>query len=126
MKWNRMFWLKREVSQIKDEISELTVLSAMAMNGMPCGSSVSSPVELYYNRKAKLEAKLAKAERKVEEEKDRLEAMLESIEDDEVRVIATDRFLFCKTWETIGYENHMDRTTASKMLRKYFGKGEQY
>ena len=124
MKWNRLYWLKVRVKQIEDEIMELTVLSAVAMTGMPSGNSVASPVELYYNRLAKLEAKKAKAEQKVEDEKNRLEALIEGIEDEEVQAIAWDRLYYCKDWETIGREHNMDRTTASRRLHKYLGKDE--
>ena len=124
MKWNKLYWLKVRVQQIEDEIKELTVLSAVSISGMPSSNSVSSPVELYYNRLAKLEAKKAKAQQKVDEEEKRLESMIESIEDAEVQAIAWDRLYYCKDWETIGRERNMDRTTASKRLRKYLGKDD--
>ena len=124
MKWNKLFWLKRRLKQIEDEIMELTVLSAVAMNGMPSGNSVSSPVERYHDRKEKLEAEKAKAEQKVEDEKKRLKEMLENIEDEEIQTIAYDRLYYCKDWETIGRENCMERTTAYKKLRNYFERNE--
>ena len=125
MKWNKLFWLKRRVKQIEDEIKELTVLSAVDMNGMPSGNSVASPVEIYNAKKEKLEAEKAKAEQKMEDEKKRLKEMLESIEDEEIQTIAYDRLYYCKDWETIGRENCMERTTAYKKLKNYFGKDDK-
>ena len=119
---NKLYWLKKEVAQIEDQIKELTILSAFEMSGMPSGNSVSSPVEKFYARLDKLRTKLEKAKEKVVVEKERLESYIENIEDAEIRVLARARYLECKTWEVIGEENHMDRTTVSKKLRKHFGK----
>ena len=119
---NKLYWLKKEVTQIEDQIRELTILSAFEMSGMPSSNSVSSPVEKFYNRLDKLRTKLEKAKEKVVVEKERLESYIETIEDAEIRVLARARYLECKTWEVIGNENHMDRRTASRKLEKYFGK----
>ena len=124
MKWNKLYWLKREVKQIQAEIDSLTVLSAVDMSGTPHSNSVTSPVEIYHAKKAKLEAERDKAQAKVDAEAERLREMLNSIEDAEIRVLARARYLECKTWEVIGDENHMDRRTASRKLEKYFGKDD--
>ena len=95
------------------------------MSGMPSGGSVSSPVEQFYNRLDKLRTKLAKAKTKVVQETERLESYIETIGDPEIRVLARMRYIECKNWETIGKECNMERTTASKKLRKYLGKEER-
>ena len=122
---NKLYWLKKEVAQIENQIRELTILSAFEMSGMPSGNTVSSPVEQFYNRLDKLRTKLEKAKEKVVVEKERLESYIENIEDAEIRVLARARYLECKTWEVIGDENHMDRRTASRKLEKYFGKDDK-
>ena len=119
---NKLYWLKKEVTQIEDQIRELTILSAFEMSGMPSSNSVSSPVEKFYARLDKLRTKLDRAKEKVVVEKERLESYIENIEDAEIRVLARARYLECKTWEVIGDENHMHRTTVYKKLEKYFGK----
>lgn len=121
---NKLYWLKKEVTQIEEQIRELTILSAFEMSGMPSSNSVSSPVEKFYARLDKLRNKLEKAKEKVVEEKERLESYIENIEDAEIRVLARARYLECKTWEVIGDENHMDRATAYRKLKKYFGKDD--
>lgn len=121
---NKLYWLKKEVTQIENQIRELTILSAFEMSGMPSSNSVSSPVEKFYDRLDKLRTKLEKAKEKVVLEKERLESYIETIEDAEIRVLARARYLECKTWEVIGDENHMDRRTASRKLEKYFGKDD--
>lgn len=117
---NKLYWLKKEVAQIEDQIRELTILSAFEMSGMPSSNAVSSPVEKFYNRLDKLRTKLEKAKDKALEEKERLESYIENIEDAEIRVLAKARYLECKSFEVIGEENHMDRRTVSRKLEKYF------
>ena len=117
---NKLYWLKKEVTQIEDQIRELTILSAFEMSGMPSSNSVSSPVEKFYNRLDKLRSKLENAKEKVVVEKEWLESYIENIQDAEIRVLARARYLECKSWEVIGEENHMDRRTASRKLAKYF------
>jgi hypothetical protein len=117
---NKLYWLKRRVAQIENQIKELTILSAFEMSGMPSGNSVSSPVEQFYNRLDKLRKELIKAKEKVVKEIARLEMCLSSIEDEEIQTLAWARFVECKSWEQIGEENHMDRTTAYKKLKNYF------
>ena len=121
---NKLYWLKREVTQIENQIRELTILSAFEMSGMPSSNSVSSPVEQFYNRLDKLRTKLQKAKEKVVEEVERLESYIEGIEDEEIKVLAKARYVECKSWEVIGEENNMERTTASKKLRKYLERNE--
>ena len=119
---NKLFWLKKEIEQIEMQIKELTILSAMAMNGMPSGNSVSSPVEKFYARLEKLRTKLqAKLEEYITE-KEYIEDYIENIQDAEVRVIARKRFVDNKDFQTIGNEMFMDRTTAYRKLKNYIGK----
>ena len=121
---NKLYWLKKEIEQIEMQIKELTVLSAMAMNGMPSGNSVSSPVEKFYNRLEKLRNKLQAKLNEYITEKDRIEEYIENIEDPEIRVIARLRFIDNEDYQTIGNEMFMDRTTVYKKLKKYFEKDE--
>lgn len=119
---NKLYWLKKEIEQIEMQIKELTVLSAMAMNGMPSGNSVSSPVEKFYNRLEKLRNKLQAKLNEYVTEKERIEEYIENIEDPEIRVIARLRFIDNEDYQTIGNEMFMDRTTVYKKLKKYFEK----
>ncbi len=120
---NKLYWLKKDVEKIENQIKELTILSAFKMSGMPSSNSISSQVEKFYNRLDKLRGDLEKAKEKVVKEIERLESCLESIEDAEIRVLARSRYLECKSFEVIGEENHMDRRTVSRKLEKYFQQG---
>ena len=121
---NKLYWIKKEIEQIEERMKELTVLSAISFSGMPSGNAVSSPVERFNEKLDKLKRKLAikHAESLAEEEK--IERYIETIEDVEIRVLARARFIECKSWQQIGDENYMDRTTAYKKLNKYIKERE--
>lgn len=120
---NRLYWLKKEKKDIENQIEELTVLSAVAMNGMPSGSTVSSPVEKFCERLEKLKEKLQQKCDEILTETERIEAFIENIKEDDVRLIARKRFIENKTFQVIGDELYMARTTAYEKLKKYIGKG---
>ena len=96
----------------------------MAMNGMPSGNSVSSPVERFYDRLEKLRKKLQAKLNEYITEKEHIEEYIENIEDPEIRVIARLRFIDNEDYQTIGNEMFMDRTTVYKKLKKYFERNE--
>ena len=121
---NKLYWLKKEIEQLEMQIKELTILSAMAMSGMPSGNTVSSPVEKFYDRLDKLRTKLQAKLNEYVNEKERIEEYIENIEDAEIRVIARLRFIDNKDFQTIGNDMFMDRTTAYKKLKKYFERNE--
>ena len=116
---NKLYWIKKEIEQIEERMKELTVLSAVSFSGMPSGNAVSSPVEKFNERLDKLKRKLAIKHAESLEEEERLEKYIDTIEDVEIRVLARARFIECKSWQKIGDENYMDRTTAYKKLNKY-------
>ena len=118
-KLNTLYWLKHEKTQIENQIKELTVLSAVAMSGMPSGSTVSSPVERFNERLEQLKDKLQRKCAEILTETERIEAYIENIEDVEVRVIARKRFIENKTFQTIGDELYLDKSTAYKKLDRY-------
>ena len=121
-KLNTLYWLKKERIQIENQIKELTVLSAVSMSGMPSGSTVSSPVEQFNIRLEQLKEKLQRKCAEILAETERIEAYIENITDADVRVIARKRFIENKTFQTIGDEMYIDKTTAYKKLKRYFDK----
>lgn len=116
---NKLYWIKKEIKKIENQIKELTFLSSVSLDGMPKGSGTSSPVERLYERLEKLKYKLATKREKYIAEQERLEDFLETIDDAEVRVYARGRFIEHKSFEQIGNENYVDRTTVSKKLKDY-------
>ena len=116
---NRLYWLKKEIKEIENQIKELTVLSATAMSGMPSSKKVSSPVERFVLRMERLKEKMAQKYDELLAETERIEEYIEGIEDVEVRLIARKRFIEHKDYQTIGDEMFIDRTTAAKKLKRY-------
>lgn len=116
---NRLYWLKKEIAQIENQIKELTVLSANSMDSMPKGGEVSSSVERFYDKLERLKTKLQNKMEEYINEKESIEEYIETIEDAEIRVIARARYVENKTFEQIGKELHMDRTTAYKKLKRH-------
>lgn len=121
---NKLYWIKKEIVQLENQIKELTVLSAVSIDGVSGGNTVKSPVERFYDRLEKLKTKLAVKHAESLAEQERLEEFIETIEDDEIRVLARGRFIECKSYEQIGYENYIDRTTVSKKLRHYIERND--
>ena len=123
-KLNRLYWLKKEKAQIENQIKELTVLSAVSMNGMPSGNNVSSPIERFSVRLEQLKEKLQRKCADILTETERIETYIENIEDAEIRVIARMRFIENKTFQVIGDELYIDKSTAYKKLDKYLERVE--
>ena len=119
-KINTLYWLKQEKAQIENQIKELTVLSAVSMSGMPSGSNISSPVERFNIRLEQLKEKLQKKCAEILEETERIEEYIENIEDADIRVMARMRFIENKTFQTIGDELYVDKSTAYKKLKQFF------
>ena len=116
---NKLYYLKIDIENIKEEIMSLPVISSPQITGMPRGSGVSNPIEQYYIKKEALVEKLNQKIEKYTEELIRVEGILERIEDPEVRAIARMRFVQNMKWEEIGDKMYMERTTVSKKLRRY-------
>ena len=120
---NKIYWLRREIDQITDQIKSLTIMcGGTSYSGMPSGSNNnSSPIERYVLRKEKLLEKLQSKFDELLAEIQRIEDVIEGIDDVEIRLIARKRFIENKDWQIIGDEMYMDRTTVSRKIKKYFG-----
>ena len=135
---NKLYWLKvdierltKEIAKIEQEIASLPTISSPQITGMPHGTDVNNPIEKYYLKKSELEDKLKQRRDLLEDkmikcvdEKNRLENILEQVEDPVIKEMAVMRFVDCKSWEEIGEATNYDRTSCAKKLRKYFEKGE--
>ena len=116
---NKLYYLKIDIENIKDEIKSLPIISSPSMSGMPHGSDLSSPVESYCLKKEKLLEKLNAKIEKYTEELIRIEEIIDNIEDVEIRAIARMRFIQCMKWEDIGEKIYLDRTNCARKLKKY-------
>lgn len=115
---NKLYYLKIDIENIKDEIKSLPIISSPQTNGMPHGSGVSKTVEMYLLKKEALIEKLNQKIEKYTSELVRIEDIIDKIEDIELRAIARMRYIQNMKWEDIGEKVHLERTTCAKKLKK--------
>ncbi len=116
---NKLYYLKIDIENIKEEIKNLPTISSPQLTGMPHGTEANNQIESYYFKKEKLLEKLNAKIEKYTEELLRIEDIISTIDDEEVRAIARMRFVQCMKWEDIGERVHLERTTCAKKLKKY-------
>ena len=116
---NKLYYLKIDIENIKEEIRSLPTISSPLITGMPHGTDVSNPLEKYLLKKEALIEKLNQKIEKYTDELIRIEEVIERIDDPEIRAIARMRFIQNMKWEDIGEKMYLERTTCSKKLRKY-------
>lgn len=116
---NKLYYLKLDIENIKEEIKNIPTISSPQITGMPHGTDVSNPIENYFLKKEALMEKLNQKIEKYTEELIRIEGIIDGIDDEEVRAIARMRFVQCLKWEEIGERVHLERTTCAKKLKKY-------
>ena len=116
---NKLYYLKLDIENIKDEIKSLPIISSPSMSGMPHGTDISSPVMSYVLKKEALIEKLNSKIEKYTEELIRIEDVIDKIDDVEIKAIARMRFIQNMRWEDIADKIHLERTTCSKKLKKH-------
>lgn len=119
-KLNKLYYLKIEIKELKEEIENLSEISSPSLSGMPHSGKLSNPPEQYFLKKESLLKKLNKKLEKYIDELEKVETLIDEIEDAEVRVIARMRFIDCCKWREIARKVHLDRSVCSRKLDKYF------
>ena len=116
---NRLYYIKKEIEAIKQEIKSIPELSGIELNGMPHSNNVSDPIATYLIKKEKLIEKLNRKINLYLDELIRIENIIDQIDDIEIRAIARMRFIQNMQWEDIGKQVHLDRKVCSRKVRKY-------
>lgn len=116
---NKLYYIKIDIENIKKEIESIPTISSPQLTGMPHGSGISNPVVSYVIKKEELIERLNQKIAKYTEELARIENIIDSIDDIEIRTIARMRFVLCLSWEEIGERVHLDRTNCARKLKKY-------
>lgn len=114
---SRYFWLKKEVKLLEDQLKEFgDGVSAISYEEKVGSSGLSISIQ---EKRTLIIEKLINARLTALEEYIKIETYINKVEDTEIRSIMILRFQELKSWEQIGDELHMDRTSVSKKLRRY-------
>lgn len=116
---NRIYYLKIEIDEIKEEIESISELSSSKISGMPHGTKRSDPTQEHLLKKQKLIDKLNKKLKKYIDELNRMEEIIDNVEDAQIRVIMRMRFIECKKWHIIERAVHLDRSACYRKIQKY-------
>lgn len=115
---NKYYWLKKEIEDIENRLIEFgDGVSGIQYKEINVVSS--HKVISIQDKRMELVNKLLEARVSALEEYIKIESFIETIDDSKIRQIMRYRFLDLKDWYRIGELMNCDRTTASKMLRKY-------
>ena len=117
---NKLYYIKKDIEELKEEIKNIPEISGLNMSGMPHTNNISDPVYNLMQKREKLITKLYKKIEKYYDELIRIEGILDEVEDIEIKTMARMRFINNMKWEEIGDKLNYDRTTCSKKVREYF------
>lgn len=116
---NKLYYLKLEIDDLRDEIDNIPEISSTQLTGMPHSNSISDPVWQLQLKKQKLVERLSRKIERYIDELTRIEDIIDKIEDAEIRAIARMRFVQNLKWEDIGRELDYDRSVCYRKLNKY-------
>ena len=122
---NSIYYINKEIEHIQREFYDLKTKNFYKSNvltGMPKGNSEHDIFSDYAEDMKTLEDMLHYNLKKLQMERKKMEEFLSSIEDTELRLIIRLRAVNNMSWEEIGAQLKMDRTTASKKFYKFFRK----
>ncbi len=120
---NSIYYINKEIEQIQRELYDLKTRNFYKSNvltGMPKGNSEHDIFSDYAEDIKTLEDMLHYNLKKLQMERKKMEEFLSSIEDAELRLIIRLRTINNMSWEEIGVELRMHRTTVSKKFYKFF------
>ena len=124
-KLNKLYYIKKNIKALEEELAELNNLGSAPLNDMPkANGKVSNPTELFAIRKNRILEKLTKEYVNYLTEYEKIDGFIDSIEDEEVKLIARLRFIKQKNWfdiaEEISPEERITHwTTPRKKLNRY-------
>lgn len=116
---NSLYWLTKRIKKLEWRLGELQIETGVKITGMPHSPNPSDPVLNIVERREKLIAEYIEAQSDAYEAETRIRAYIDSVDDEEVKLIMEMRFLYMMSWFDIGEELNLERTTAAKKMRKY-------
>lgn len=119
---SQIYYINKEIQSLQLELAELKQKNFYKPNiitDMPKGGDKDINLE-YINAVMELEDLINYSLRKLRYERKKIDDFLESIDDDELRLIMRLRSVNNMSWEKIGEEVGKDRRTVSKKFYNYF------
>jgi len=124
---SQLYYLNREIEQIKNRIAELECIatsSTSRITGMPHASGISEKVGKYAAEIADLKELLDLNLKKCFYELNRLNRYIESIEDSQMRMIMSLRYINGLSWQQVAfsigeYDEQYPRRKHNAYLKKY-------
>lgn len=121
---SKYYHLSMEIKDLEEQINELmnSLIGSPILTGMPHGSGTGNPVEqkatLLLNLKNKLEKRRSEALKKLT----KIELYIASMEESDVRLIFTKRYIQFKQWEDIAKEMCMSESSVFRRHREQLKK----
>lgn len=123
-----LIYIQARIVKINERIAELEDedgLGAVNMDGMPHGTTPGKPVERMALARAALHERLLYLKASLAEKELAIREYIESVEQEDIKLIMELRFIDGKNWQDIAVEweerteKYIDRTTLAKKVRKY-------
>ena len=124
-------FIKARIEKVEERIAELEQengLGSVNLDGMPHGSTPGDPVARMAIARASLHEHLTKLLAELKEKERKIREFIDSVENEEVKLIIEWRFIDLLDWYEIAGNledmtgKHVDRSTPGKKLRKYLEK----
>ena len=124
-------FIKARIEKVEERVAELEQengLGSVNLDGMPHGSTPGDPVARMAIARATLHEHLTKLLAELKEKEREIREFIDSVENEEVKLIIEWRFIDLLDWYEIAGNledmtgKHVDRSTPGKKLRKYLEK----
>lgn len=111
---SKYYYLSLEINDLEDRIKNLyeTSVGSSKITGMPVAHNNDSPIEKRVELIVRLTDKLKKRQRQALEEMEKIEKYISTIEDIEIRLIFSKRYLDFKDWVKIADEMFMSERSV--------------
>lgn len=123
-----LIYIQARIAKLEERIAELEEedgLGSVNMDGMPHGTTPGNPVERMALARVALHERLLKLKADLVERELAIREYIESVGQEEIKLIMELRYIDGKSWQDIAVEweekteKYADRTTLAKKVRKY-------
>lgn len=127
-------YIKARIGKVEERLAELEQedgLGALNMDGMPHGSTPGDPVARMALARASLHEQLVRLRADLEEKEREIREYIDSVEDEQVKLIIEWRFIDLLDWVEIAGKledmtgKNVDRSTPGKKMRSFFKKHQK-